>query len=69
MGLSVSRGIDFSGGIEGGGLESNWTFVDHFVEFCIAQILIPKEFSFRLIGIGGGMDKEHVGRGIFLVVF
>jgi hypothetical protein len=69
MGLSVSRGIDFSGGVESGGLESNWTLVDHFVEFCIAQILIPEKLCFRLLGIGGGMNEKHVGRGILLVVF
>ena len=69
MGLTVSRGIDFSGGVESGGLESNWTFVDHFVEFCIAQILVPDEFCFGLLGVGGWVDKEYVGRGIGLVVF
>jgi hypothetical protein len=69
MGLSVSWGIDFSGGVESGGLVSHWTFVDHFVEGGIAQILIPEKLCFRLLGIGGGVDKEHVGRGILLVVF
>ena len=69
MGLTVPGCVDFSGGIEGGGLESHWTFVDNFVERCIAQILIPKEFGFRLLGISGGVNEKHVGWGIGLVVF
>jgi hypothetical protein len=39
------------------------------IERCIAQILVPDEFRFGLLSIGGWMDKEHVGRGIGLVVF
>jgi hypothetical protein len=69
MGLSVSRGIDFSGGVESGGLESNGTFINYIIQRCIAQILVPDEFRFGLLSVGGWMDKEHVGRGIGLVVF
>ena len=69
MGLSVSWGIDFSGGVESGGLESQRTLIHYFVQRCIAQILIPKEFGFRLLSVCGGVNEKHVGLGVFLVVF
>ena len=69
MGLSVSWGIDLPRSVKGGGLVSNGTFVNLLIERCIAQILVPDEFRFGLLSIGGWMDKEHVGRGIGLVVF
>ena len=68
MGLTVSGSVDFSGGVESGGLESHWTFINYFIERSIAQIVIPNEFCFWLFGECGRMDKKYVGLSIFLVV-
>ena len=69
MGLAIPRGIDFSGGVEGGSLISNGTFIYPLIEFCVAQVLVPNKRRGGLFGVGGGMHKKHIGLGLILVVF
>ena len=67
MCLAIAGCIDFSGKVEGGGLEFGWTVIDVEVEFFVAKVLIPFEFRFGLIEEGGWVDEKHIGEGLFLM--
>jgi len=67
MRLAISGCIDFSGQVEGGGLEFGWTIIHVEVEFFVAKVLIPFEFRFGLIEEGGWVDEKHIGKGLFLM--
>ncbi len=67
MRLAISGCIDFSGQVEGRGLEFGWAVIDVEVEFFIAKVLIPFEFRFGLIEEGGWVDEKDIGKGLFLM--
>ncbi len=66
MCLAITGCIDFSGKVEGGGLEFGWTVIDVEVEFFVAKVLIPFEFCFGLVEEGGWVDEKDIGKGLFL---
>ncbi len=68
MCLAIAGCIDFSGKVEGGGLEFGWTVIDVEVEFFVPKIMIPSINGFWFFGVRCGVNEKHIGLGLVLVV-